>query len=68
MASLVMLYMVYGQIREAEPAVAVLATLGALGLALLATKVGKRTNVVERITAPPLLTPFFHSQRLPKLP
>lgn len=39
MASIVMLAMVFGQIKEAEPAVAVLASLGAIGLALMATKV-----------------------------
>jgi len=39
MASIVMLAMVYGQIKEAEPAVAVLASMAAISLALLATKV-----------------------------
>jgi len=39
MASIVMLALVWGQIKEAEPAVAVLASLGALGLVVLAKKV-----------------------------
>jgi 17beta-estradiol 17-dehydrogenase / very-long-chain 3-oxoacyl-CoA reductase len=38
MASIVLLAMVAGKIREAEPTVAVLASIGALGIALLAAK------------------------------
>lgn len=38
MATIVLLAMVAGQIKEAEPTVAVLASIGALGLALLAKK------------------------------
>lgn len=41
MASIVLLVMVAGQIKEAEPTVAVLASIGALGLALFATKASK---------------------------
>lgn len=41
MASIVLLAMVAGQIKEAEPTVAVLASIGALGLALMATKASK---------------------------
>ena len=45
MASIVLLAMVAGQIKEAEPTVALLASIGALGLALLATKVGQIASV-----------------------
>jgi 17beta-estradiol 17-dehydrogenase / very-long-chain 3-oxoacyl-CoA reductase len=41
MASIVLLAMVAGQIKEAEPTVAVLALIGALGLALVFTKASK---------------------------
>jgi len=50
MSSLVALYFVWGQIREAEPAVAALALIGALGCAKLASKIS--SNMFKTFVRP----------------